>query len=304
MYIYIYIYILEAVKNVVDTCAKKRFELKEDNNAWHVRATQGHSLTEVSDSMHKAVTSIADIGKEEVVHGTFLSKWPAIRREGLRRMGRNHIHLCSDTPGGNVISGMRSCVQVVIWIDLQAVLQAGIAVYLSPNDVILTAGQDGVLSTNFFTKVMWMGPPAKALWGYGQDFTEMATLDCLELRNAWQLAKSEEQHSKDEPSPQARSRSHNRDRSATPCMSREDVIASPQQLPADDAPAVSVLPLPSDVSKHGDDYCIANPNVARADVDRQTHLPAPKRPPRKERANRRRGGWQVRLGVNKIYQKN
>ena len=51
------------------------------------------------------------------------------------------------------------------------------SVLRSSNDVILTAGQHGVLSTDFFTKVMWVGPPAKALWGHGQDFTDLALED-------------------------------------------------------------------------------------------------------------------------------
>lgn len=42
----------------------------------------------------------------EVLHGTTLAAWDAIRSSGgLSRMKRNHIHLAAGRPGSGIISG-------------------------------------------------------------------------------------------------------------------------------------------------------------------------------------------------------
>ena len=49
-------------------------------------------------------------GAAEVIHGTFLSKWPLIQKRGLSKMGRNHIHCAPGFPGeSGVISGVCAC---------------------------------------------------------------------------------------------------------------------------------------------------------------------------------------------------
>ena len=56
----------------------------------------------------------------EVIHGTYLKYWNAIRLLGLSRMKRTHIHLAPGKPGETgVISGMRSSAEVIIYIDIQ-----------------------------------------------------------------------------------------------------------------------------------------------------------------------------------------
>ncbi|CAJ1431016.1 unnamed protein product [Effrenium voratum] len=61
-----------------------------------------------------------DVGQEQVVHGTFLRHWLKIRSEGLRKMSRNHIHLCLGLPGSGVVSGMREDCNVAIFVNLAA----------------------------------------------------------------------------------------------------------------------------------------------------------------------------------------
>lgn len=73
---------------------------------------------------------------------------------GLSKMKRNHIHLAQGVPGEGVISGMRTSSQVLIFINLQKALDAGIKFFLSNNGVILTEGDDeGFLRPEFFERV-------------------------------------------------------------------------------------------------------------------------------------------------------
>lgn len=86
-------------------------------------------------------------------------------------MKRNHIHLAQGVPGSGVISGMSSptlliasCIQhqtgmrnssqILIYINVQKALDAGIKFYISANGVVLTEGDEhGHLSPQFFAKV-------------------------------------------------------------------------------------------------------------------------------------------------------
>lgn len=54
-----------------------------------------------------------------VIHGTYFKNWSAIRDNGLKTMGRTHIHFAIGEVGEEgVISGMRGSAEVIIYIDL------------------------------------------------------------------------------------------------------------------------------------------------------------------------------------------
>jgi hypothetical protein len=76
---------------------------------------------------------------------------------GLRARERNHIHIAVGEPGaGTVISGARASSDVLIYIDVEAAMAAGVKFYMSTNRVILTRGEGdtGVLSPKFFARVV------------------------------------------------------------------------------------------------------------------------------------------------------
>jgi 2'-phosphotransferase len=142
-----------------------------DNPAdYLIRANQGHSIKVDVEGLLTPITT--ENVPETVVHGTDERAWRLIMKSGgLRRMGRNHIHFASGLPAGfnslavdaasaeekeaaPVISGMRKNSSVLIYIDIQAALAAGINFYVSENGVILTEGNDkGFLSYEFFKRV-------------------------------------------------------------------------------------------------------------------------------------------------------
>jgi len=75
-------------------------------------------------------------------------------KNGLSKMSRNHIHLAQGVPGSGVISGMRKSSQILIYIDVQKALDAGIEFFLSDNGVVLTPGnKKGLLEPTFFRRV-------------------------------------------------------------------------------------------------------------------------------------------------------
>lgn len=69
-------------------------------------------------------------------------------------MKRQHIHFAQGVPADKVISGMRKSSQVLIYIDLERAMRAGIKFYLADNGVILSKGDEsGFVPIEFFSRV-------------------------------------------------------------------------------------------------------------------------------------------------------
>lgn len=92
-----------------------------------------------------------------------------IKKEGLCRMDRNHIHfapggMCTclaesylylraaKLKGDKVISGMRGSAEILIYIDLARAMHDGIEFFISNNEVILTPGlgKRGIIPKEYF----------------------------------------------------------------------------------------------------------------------------------------------------------
>ncbi|KAL5115398.1 tRNA 2'-phosphotransferase [Pleosporales sp. CAS-2024a] len=164
----------EASSQQEDLATEALETITESDNAadYLIRANQGHSIKVDVEGLLAPITLEAGNVPDTVVHGTDEPAWRLIMKSGgLRRMGRNHIHFASGLPAGfkslavdtasaeekeaaPVISGMRKNSTVLIYIDIQAALAAGIKFYISENGVILTEGNDkGFLSYEFFKRV-------------------------------------------------------------------------------------------------------------------------------------------------------
>ncbi|KAG5458425.1 MAG: phosphotransferase KptA/Tpt1, partial [Olpidium bornovanus] len=134
---------LEDVRECVETNDKQRFQLREDDGVLLIKANQGHSIA-VSDSRTQiATTSVfcvlvsgpatsergnkcsrlwlsgargsqvneLDLAKiidpaeiPVVIHGTDAKLWDSIVKNGLSRMGRNHIHFAVGRLGENGVT--------------------------------------------------------------------------------------------------------------------------------------------------------------------------------------------------------
>ncbi|CCM02592.1 uncharacterized protein FIBRA_04695 [Fibroporia radiculosa] len=169
------------LEKIVQNDNKRRYNLIREadqlsgsaEEIWWIRANQGHSLKTVAMEL-QPINSVADIPTGVAVHGTTRKAWKVIcalntslyfeqysvknlgvlGEQGLSKMSRNHIHLAQGVPGSSVISGMRNSSQILVFVDVQKGIDAGIKFYLSANGVVLTEGDDrGFLGPQFFSRV-------------------------------------------------------------------------------------------------------------------------------------------------------
>ncbi|XP_063236861.1 tRNA 2'-phosphotransferase 1 isoform X2 [Bacillus rossius redtenbacheri] len=153
-------FVVDDIKRVVAENDKQRFTLVEDASTGklRIRANQGHSI--------KAVCSLELVpilrGSEApvAIHGTFSRSWDAIRREGLHRRDRLHVHLSPGEPGqAGVVSGMRRSCELYVYVDVGRALADGLKFYRSVNNVILSPGDDqGYIRPKYFSKVVQVSP--------------------------------------------------------------------------------------------------------------------------------------------------
>ncbi|KAM6552019.1 hypothetical protein CsatB_001827 [Cannabis sativa] len=126
---------VDDVREAVRKDNKQRFSLLEENGELFIRANQGHSVTHY-------LTSV------------LLKNLESILQSGLNRMKRLHIHFSRGLPTeGEVISGMRRNVEVLIYLDVKKALKEGMKLYISDNKVILSEGIDGVIPVKYFEKI-------------------------------------------------------------------------------------------------------------------------------------------------------
>lgn len=179
------------IQDVVSDSEKQRFSMKpnpalksppdpksEDPSDWVIRASQGHSIVIESAALLVPITLEAGNVPEIVVHGTYFAFYQAIIESGgLKKMGRNHIHMSTGLPEDKqgVISGMRKDAEVLIYVDIQESLKdGGVLWWISDNGVVLTEGdENGVLSTKYFKKVVGRKLDVGTLWEDGEKIAEL-----------------------------------------------------------------------------------------------------------------------------------
>ena len=130
---------------------KMRCSVIEEDNCLYIRANQGHTIPCVRDAL--LMTPITDPAKVPVcVHGTYESAWEAIQDTALDRMGRNAISMAVGLPGNpDVKSGIRTYMEVLIYIDVTRAMAAGIPFFRSVNNVICSPGP---IPPKFFARVV------------------------------------------------------------------------------------------------------------------------------------------------------
>lgn len=142
------------ILHIVDINSKKRYEVLVENNIKYIRATQGHSKSVGDHINQEQLMKVITTPYEKCLHGTNRKSWELIKKTGLKRMARQHIHLINSEPSDkNVVSGARSSSTVLIYIDMARAMADGIVFYLSSNGVILTEGVDGTLDPKYFIDV-------------------------------------------------------------------------------------------------------------------------------------------------------
>ena len=129
---------LEVINEVVATNDKKRFALSDDG--LRIRASQGHSISDIELNLKPLVPP------DQLYHGTIDEFLPGIRKTGLDKRSRNHVHMSADEDTARAV-GQRRGKPVILVIDSKAMHEAGYAFYRSANGVWLT----DAVQTEFIT---------------------------------------------------------------------------------------------------------------------------------------------------------
>ncbi|MEY9211160.1 RNA 2'-phosphotransferase [Thermobifida halotolerans] len=117
------------LEEVVARSDKKRFALSADGR--RVRAQQGHTVAVELDLPARTPPDV-------LYHGTVDRFLPAIRAEGLRPMGRHHVHLSPDEATARRV-GERRGSPVVLAVDAARMHADGHEFRISGNGVWLAA---------------------------------------------------------------------------------------------------------------------------------------------------------------------
>jgi putative RNA 2'-phosphotransferase len=116
------------IETIVEQSNKQRFAISEDG--CRIRANQGHSI-EVDLQLLPVVPP------DRLYHGTATRFVDAIRREGLLKRSRQHVHLSADAKTATTV-GARHGKPVVLPVRAGEMAAAGHAFFLSRNGVWLT----------------------------------------------------------------------------------------------------------------------------------------------------------------------
>jgi putative RNA 2'-phosphotransferase len=92
-----------AVEEMVRASAKQRHEVSDGR----IRATYGHSLP-------GPLVRVTASPPEVLFHGTSPPAWGVIARDGLRPMGRQHVHLSVDAATARLVGQRKSPTPVVL----------------------------------------------------------------------------------------------------------------------------------------------------------------------------------------------
>ena len=117
----------DSLLRIVASSDKQRFTISDDG--LRIRASQGHSI--------EVDLNLAPLAPPTLLyHGTFPAAIDPIRREGLRRMARHHVHLSADTETAARV-GQRRGQPIILTIRAAALHAAGSPFYRSTNGVWL-----------------------------------------------------------------------------------------------------------------------------------------------------------------------
>jgi putative RNA 2'-phosphotransferase len=116
------------LNEIVSTCEKQRYAFSEDGK--RIRANQGHSV-KVDLALKE------EIPPQCLYHGTGECYIGVIRKEGIKKMNRHHVHLSDNKDTARKV-GSRHGVPVIITVLARNMYNDGIKFYKSENGVWLT----------------------------------------------------------------------------------------------------------------------------------------------------------------------
>jgi len=119
---------IDVLTELVETNDKKRFAFDTHKN--RIRASQGHSI-EVDLNLQELEPP------EYLWHGTIWKNWELIKKSGIKKMSRQHVHLSENEKTAEKV-GERRGNPVLLIIASGKMFNAGYKFYKSANNVWLT----------------------------------------------------------------------------------------------------------------------------------------------------------------------
>lgn len=117
------------LEEIVRSDEKGRYEFNE--NMTKIRAVQGHSIKEVKIEMEEVCPP------DQLFHGTKISSIESIKRLGLQKMTRQHVHLSENIDTARVVADRRKGYSIILSIDSKGMHEDGINFYRAKNGVWL-----------------------------------------------------------------------------------------------------------------------------------------------------------------------
>lgn len=114
------------LEKIMAESEKQRFEVRRDK----IRAFYGHSIAEKIEKQ-------SAIPPEYLYHGTTAQAANAIRREGLRSMKRQYVHLSTDERTARLVALRRTAHPVILRVSAREAHQQGIHFYPGNEDIWL-----------------------------------------------------------------------------------------------------------------------------------------------------------------------
>lgn len=118
----------DILSEIVASDSKGRYSYNDTKDK--IRANQGHSI-EVDLQLKKKIPPVI------LYHGTSSSALEGIKKTGIQRMKRHHVHLTDDIETATSV-GMRHGSEVIIVIDTRDMVKNKIEFFQSENGVWLT----------------------------------------------------------------------------------------------------------------------------------------------------------------------
>jgi len=119
---------------------KQRFSLRYRNHGLEIRANQGHSDLSINSQLLAPTINPLEL-PTHLLHGTYFRHLEQILQDGLRPMGRHHIHLFLEEGG----IGRRDA-EALVYVDVAKAVAAGVSFMQAENNVILsTGGPEGTI---------------------------------------------------------------------------------------------------------------------------------------------------------------
>lgn len=116
---------------IVSNDSKTRYSFSADK--LFIRANQGHSTSVVKMAFERVKNPPSIL-----YHGTSVKLLETIMKDGLKPMGRHHVHLSSDFKVARTVGARRTGTTIVLQINVGAMVLDKIQFFISENGVFLT----------------------------------------------------------------------------------------------------------------------------------------------------------------------